>query len=88
MSAIITIRAVEADQRFAFAAENVDPQPWLWEVHTEHYYEGGYAAFRWCAVLWSRYWAWSFGRRERMLAVTRSKASSADNTPQGKGEAR
>lgn len=67
----VTIEPVEAGQRFAFAAENIAPQPWRWAVESEHYHDWGYAAFRWTAWLWTRPCVWSFARRERLHRKTR-----------------
>lgn len=67
----ITIEPVEADQRFACCAENIDPQPWRWSVESTHYARRGYAAFRWSALLWAKRTAWGFDRRERMRLRTR-----------------
>ena len=71
----IHIRPVEADQRFAFVAENIDPQPWMWHVKSDHYNDYGYAAFRWTARLWAGMRARSFARRERMRDRTRKAAN-------------
>lgn len=51
-----------AAQRFAIAAENIDPQKWKWVIvwSDGSRYGWGYAAFRWTALLWAKYQVVSF----------------------------
>lgn len=61
MSALsLEVRPVEAEQRFAFSAENIDPTPWQWRVWAAAPYgrrlfvSGGQASFRVTALVEGR----------------------------------